>query len=32
MEKVVHLFEILKTIFLFKNFELMKAIFVAVKI
>jgi hypothetical protein len=31
MEKVVHLFEIFKTIFLFNLFELRKAIFEAVE-
>jgi hypothetical protein len=31
MEKVVHLFEIIKTIFLFKIFKFRKAIFEAVK-
>jgi hypothetical protein len=31
MEKVIHLFKIFKTIFLFKFFELRKAIFEAIK-
>jgi hypothetical protein len=31
MQKVVHLFEIFKMIFLFKNFKLGKAIFEAVE-